>query len=559
VGILRAVGVARGNRSWPTRVGAIGQFARAVEIATVLWASGFRWLVAAMGLGACVSPRCRLVCSLRPRRQCPHHVAMDVPLPVRMRLVLERLGPTFVKLGQILALRADYMPAEYAQALRALHDHVAPFDGQQARAVIEHELGAPLSHLFADFDDEPLAAASLSQVHRATLPDGRAVAVKVQRPGAEERMARDLALLRVLARRIERRRPEAIGFRPTAAVAELADTTARELDFRSEARTARQLRRAFREDERIVIPWVDRERTSRRVLTMELITGRPPAPGDVLRSEGFDVEALLHAGASAMLRQLFELGTFHADPHPGNVLFLSGDRVAFLDFGMFGRLEPRQRRRMGFVVWALVAGDFDSVADLLLPLAQPQPQADVAAFRLALAEAVEDWYDAPDRRRSVAHLLLRELAAGARHGVVFPRELMLVARALIGIDATTTLIAPELRFAELVRPLVAEVQSALLPGPRQLRDALERRRFDYLQLMLELPDLLPDLLLDRPRATAPPPNGSGTLAPVASALAAAGLGGAAVAVIARSVADAAARHRRSSTTGRRRAPWRPSS
>ena len=179
------------------------QLARAVEIATILSASGFDWLVQALGLSTWVSPR-RLVCALRPGTKCPPPLAADVPLPERLRLTLERLGPTFVKAGQMLALRPDYVPLEYAEALRGLHTHVAPFPPAEAVAIVEAELGAPLGALYAEFDREPFAAASLAQVHRARLFDGRQVAVKVQRPGIRVQVERDLALLATLARRFER-------------------------------------------------------------------------------------------------------------------------------------------------------------------------------------------------------------------------------------------------------------------------------------------------------------------------------------------------------------------
>ena len=232
---------------------AAAQVARAVEIATILSASGFDWLVQALGLKAWVSPR-RLVCAFRRGTKRSPDLAVDVPLPERLRLTLERLGPTFVKAGQMLALRPDYVPLEYAEALRGLQAHVAPFPAAEAVAIVEAQLGAPLGTLYAEFDREPFAAASLAQVHRARLFDGRQVAVKVQRPGIRVQVERDLALLATLARRFERHQPGAVAFRPSEAVAELTQYTRRELDFRREARTAERLRQLFAGDDQSSSP-----------------------------------------------------------------------------------------------------------------------------------------------------------------------------------------------------------------------------------------------------------------------------------------------------------------
>ena len=469
-----------------------GQLARASEIATVLFASGFGWLVEAVGLDACVSLRCRLHCALG-FEHCPHHVAMDEPLPARMRAVFERLGPTFVKAGQMLALRPDYVPLEYAEALRSLHDHVPPFPGEQAELIVQAELGAPLSRIFAEFEHEPLAAASLSQVHRGTLPDGRTVAVKVQRPGIADQIEADLGLLAFLARRLERRRPEALAFRPSEAVAELAAYTRRELDFRLEARTAERVRALFAGDEQVVIPEVDWERTTERVLTMEYVDGMRPAPAPELEQAGLDPRAILQAGAHAMFKQIFEHGLFHADPHPGNLLLLPGDRVALLDFGMFGRLSANERRRMAFLFWALVDGDYERVGEQLLRSSALRPGGDPDGFRSALADAVEEWFGGRARDYSIARLLVSELALGARFGIVFPRNLMLLARALVNVEATATLVDPELTLAELARPFLPELRRDLFLDPRLAREAWRQNRFEYLELALELPDLLPEL------------------------------------------------------------------
>ncbi len=480
------------------------QLARAVQIATILSASGFDWLVQALGLSTWVSPR-RLVGALRPGTKCPAPLAADVPLPERLRLTLERLGPTFVKAGQMLALRPDYVPLEYAEALRGLHAHVAPFPSAEAVAIVEAELGAPLGALYAEFDREPFAAASLAQVHRARLFDGREVAVKVQRPGIRVQVERDLALLATLARRFERHQPASVAFRPSEAVAELAQYTRRELDFRREARTAERLRQLFAGDDRVVIPAVISDRSSERVLTTEFLAGLPPEPAAALRRAGIDPEAVLRAGAAAMLRQVFQFGLFHADPHPGNILFLPGDRIGFVDFGMFGRLDPSERRRMAFLFWALADGDYEAVGGQLLRLSEYLPGADPAGFQAALADTVEDWFGGGAADFSIARLLLSELALGARYGIVFPRGLMLLARALVNLEATAMIVDPHLNLAELANPLLPELRHILRPSPEALQQHWHRYRFEYLDLAAELPALLPEAVARlRGQPTRPP-------------------------------------------------------
>ena len=468
------------------------QLARASEIATVLWSSGFGWLVHAFGLSACVSWRCRLHCTFG-LDQCEHHVGMDQPLPDRLTQVLERLGPTFVKAGQMLALRPDYIPLEYAQALRRLHADVRPFDSGEAVATVEREFGARVEDLFASFDGQPFAAASLSQVHLALLPDGQRVAVKVQRPGVESQVAQDIALMRSLAARMERRKPTDWAVRPVAAVEEFARYTIRELDFRVEGRTCERVRDGFRDEPDVVIPRVHWTLTSRHVLTTDFVEGVHPQPAEDLIRLGIDPGKVLSTGARAMVKQIFEHGLFHADPHPGNVLLLADNKVCFLDFGMFGQLDSRDRRRMALLVWTLVNGDFDAVGDQLLGMSATTPQADPEGFRLALGEVVADWFTGPAATGSIAHVLLRELALGAQHGIVFPRQLMLLARALVSLEATAGVVDPALDLRALIEPFKDELSSVLLPTPHNLAAGWREHRTVYAELALELPELLAEL------------------------------------------------------------------
>ena len=514
---------ARASRGIRGRVALAG---RLVEILTVLSASGFDDLLGALGLRTCISPRCVL-----HRRigfePCPHHVGLALPRPERLAVVLERLGPTFVKLGQMAALRPDYVPEPYTEALSRLHDRAEPFPAAQARAVVEDELGAPIERLFAEFSTEPFAAASLSQVHRAVTLDGRAVAVKVQRPGIAEQMTRDLTLLALLARRLERRRPEALAFRPTQAVAEFAEYTRRELDFRKEARTSERVRDLFASHPSVLVPAVDWERTTARVLTTDLVDGRAPAAAGELRGAGLDPDAVLRVGAEAVFRQIFEFGLFHADPHPGNLLLVPGERGAFLDVGLFGRLSMRQRRAMAVVLQGMITADHAAAADQLLRLASRRPKADPDGFRDAAADLVEEWLAAEGRAGSIASLLLRQLALGARSGIVFPRDLLLLARALLVLEGTARVIVPDVGLAELARPLMPELERLLLLDTAGAEELWGRLRASGPDLVLELCELLPELVARarsgpaataRPRGIATPLLAAGALVALVSTI-----------------------------------------
>lgn len=481
----------------------VRRWRRISEIATVLWASGFRSVVEAAGLHWCVSLRCRLLCSFR-RGRCPHAVGGHGAGAQQLVLLLERLGPTYVKLGQLMAGRADYLPTAFAEALRSLQSEVSAFPGALARDIVAAELGAPMESWFDHFEDRPFAAASLSQVHRARTGDGRELAVKVQRPGAAAQVESDLEVLLWIAARLDRRGVTHWGFSPTAAISELAQYTRRELDFRVEARVMAQVADFFSDDDDVVVPAVDTQRSTARVLTMDFVQGTPPQSRSALTAAGLDADRVLATGARAVLRQILELGVFHADPHPGNLLILEGDRVCFLDFGLHGRLDRRERRRIAMMLTALTRGQYDVVADQLLHLSASSRPADLRGFITATGELAAEWFTGGDAQVSVGRLLLGYLGLGGRYGVEFPKDLVLLARSLVHLEATVSVIDPDVPFPRLIGPVVPKISRALLPSRGDLEGVLAEEWMDYVGLLMDLPYLLPHALGRMAEGSAPP-------------------------------------------------------
>ncbi|MBX6378671.1 MAG: AarF/ABC1/UbiB kinase family protein, partial [Clostridia bacterium] len=334
------------------------QLARYRQVANALARHGFGYLVEEAGLADLIHWRYRG----QTGPELVHGRGQ------RVRRLLEELGPTFVKLGQLLSTRPDLIPPDILAEIARLQDQVPPFPFDLVRAVIEEELKATLDRVFAAFEPKPLAAASIGQVHRARLRQGPEVVVKVQRPGIRELVDADLAILADLARLVDARSRLGKVYRFRELVAEFQRTLYAEMDFTGEARTAQAFRRNFQGDPTVVIPQVYLQFTTRRVLTLEYIGGvnlnrymQAPTPPQERRRVAETI-------VRAMLRQFLEHGLFHADPHPGNILVQGPDRVAFLDFGMVGRLSDATREQFVGLVISLIRGDSDGIVAALLSL-----------------------------------------------------------------------------------------------------------------------------------------------------------------------------------------------
>ena len=367
-------------------------------------------------------------------------------LPDRTRRAMEALGPTFVKLGQILATRRDLLPPAWIEEFEKLHSRAptVPFD--TLRPDVERALGAPPEDIFASFDPIPLAAASIAQVHRARLADGREVVLKIRRAGIRTGIEADLRLIAHFARVAEAASAEARRLAPTALVAQLARDMLEELDFTNEGRNADRLREDFDGDGRIVIPSIHWPLSSDGLLVMDYVAGVAPTSGEALRDAGIDPRAIAELGADVVLDMLLLNGRFHGDPHPGNLLCLPGNRLALLDLGSVGHVSTRRRAEFLSFVQALIAGDAATVAETLLlwsgPGGPPRERIQRAADRivarhgggpLVLSVLVVDLFP-----------LLRE------EGLLLPPDLLLIFKALITIDGVLNAVAPGFDLAAAV-------------------------------------------------------------------------------------------------------------
>lgn len=405
----------------------------------------------------------------------------------RLRILLTRLGPTYIKLGQMLSVRSDLLPLEYMAELGKLTNQVPPVPFKEARQIIEAELGKKISVLFEEFDAEPIGAASLAQVYRAKLWSGEAVAVKVQRPGIRPTVQQDISLLGYLAKWIERHAPELAGYRPVALFEEFSGALERELDFAVEASHAKRFEAMFAGSQTVKIARVYDEYSSGRVLTMDLINGAPVTDADTLRNRGIDPKAFARNGAHAILRQIFIEGFFHADPHPGNYFALPGNIFAFIDYGMVGRLNNRERWELSAFFLALLNQDSESAIRHLLRLAKTSRDAKLAAFEHDVDDIVYLWIGSGFRRIQIGQAFSKILESGRKNGVYFPASLALLAKALYTTEAMGRGLDPKFDMTGLFHDFSDEIIKARL-NLKRIKDETQEKAFDTLTYSEILPE-----------------------------------------------------------------------
>lgn len=351
------------------------------------------------------------------------------PAHVRLRLVLEELGTTFIKLGQVLSTRADLVGREVAEELAKLQDEAPPFPFEDVKRVLESELGVPMEEVFSEFQEEPVASASIGQVHRARLRNGDAVAVKVQRPGIADTVKSDIILMKYLAKLANDRVPGLRYYNLPGIVAEFERAIRKELDYHQEANNVERFRAMFMDDETVYAPYVYREYSTGRVLTMQYVDGVKLT--DILKSDiKFNARVIAERGARCYFKQIFIHGFFHADPHPGNILVQKGNVLCFLDFGMMGHLDRSFRDRLAELFILLMNYDVNGIVNQLRYMNILTEETDLEEVKYDIIDLLDRYYGADVRK--VGEILTEFTMPGMirRHRIRIPRDFVLLARVM---------------------------------------------------------------------------------------------------------------------------------
>jgi len=420
-------------------------------------------------------------------------------VPQRVRRTLEDLGPTYIKLGQILSTRPDLLPPQYIIELAKLLDDAAPVSVDEIKPVVEKELGAPIAVLFASFSEVPMASASIGQVHEAVLPDGTPVVVKVQRPGIQQMVHADLNLLRSQARFLEARSETLRQYGLSELLDEFAQALLDELDYVAEGRNVDMLGDILKR-EGVVSPDVYWELTTGRVITLSRLDGVKLGDTDVLKARGYDLKAIADRIVRLYLTLVFRDGVFHADPHPANIM-VCGDKIGLIDFGVIGYLTPHTKEMIGNLLLALVQQDADEMVYIIIRMGATDRTVHREALRRDLQRLVVRYYSASLQSVQVAQFLGDLMAVSYRHRVRMPSDLALLARTVLVLDGVALALDPTLVLSEYLEPFVIDImkerfslKSAALEGANTLREvssvmSVLPRRMDVITSQLQDGDM----------------------------------------------------------------------
>ncbi|MCK5278594.1 MAG: AarF/ABC1/UbiB kinase family protein [Cyclobacteriaceae bacterium] len=433
----------------------IGRIRKIVE---VLAKYGFEDIVVNTGLRNILTPKKKAKGRISKEEEQFTHSRWE-----RIRLIMEELGPTYIKLGQMLSNRPDFVPEPLIKELEKLLDDVPPFSTEKAREIIEKELSQPISEIFMYFDEKPIGSASIGQVHRARLTDGDDVVVKVQRPNAKRQVTADLALIREFVKLTENYFIKAGILNPLEIVDTFSKSLQSELDYSIEARNLDQFRSLYRDDDTLYIPKPFRDLTTKKVLTSEFISGCKVNDIPTLKSWGLRPPDIARKGLNIYLKQIFEVGIFHADPHPGNILIKPNGKIGLIDFGMVGKLVQSQKYAFAGVFISLANKDAKSMATNLRRLAIDHEINDMRAFEYDLNDLIQDYVVLANEDVGVKDFTVRLQKLAYKYKLQIPGVIFLILRSLSILEGTAKTLDPKFDILENIKPygikLIAEQYS----------------------------------------------------------------------------------------------------
>jgi ubiquinone biosynthesis protein len=414
------------------------------------------------------------------------HLMANYSRFVRLRMALEELGPTFIKLGQALSMRPDFVSVEFINELTKLQDMVPPCPFSSIKPLIESEFNCQLTDLFEYFDDTPIASASIGQVYKARLKDGRTAAVKVQRPDLDRLVAVDLGIMYHLASMMENNFEEVAFIRPVTIVEEFARTIFKELDYTEEASHLERFARNFAGDPTVHIPEVYRELTTRRVLTMEFIDGIKASDIQHLDAAGMDKQLITHRGAHLLLKQTFDHGFFHADPHPGNIFILPNHVIAMLDFGQVGAVDQQSKEDFVDLIDAVVHQNPFKATRQLLKITYWDQKPDLRRLEKDVAEFIGKHLYKPLKELNISTLVQDLLYLVSRYQLRIPPDIFLMMKSLATIEGIARQLDPDFDMIEQATPFIKQIKLDRLK-PQRLGDDLYTLTGEFIQFAKQFP------------------------------------------------------------------------
>ena len=404
----------------------------------------------------------------------------------RIRMSMEELGPTYVKLGQLLSTRTDLIPIEFIEEFSKLQEHVPPFPFREVKKVLERELQRPMESVFSFFDEVPIASASIGQVHLAHDPDGERLAVKVQRPGVRKTIEADLEIMLHLAMLMERNIEEVALHRPVAIVGEFARALEKELDYSHEAVNIERFARQFFEDPTIYVPKVYRDFSTDRVLTMEFISGIRVTEMQQLEAASADKRRIVERGADLFLRQIFDHRFFHADPHPGNIRVLADDVICLLDFGMMGTVDRFNKQNFVELIYGVVRRDEVRTTQVLLRLTSWEEEPEIRLLERDVSDLMGQYLYRPLKHIEIGKLLQQLLELTSVYHLRIPPDIFLMLKALSTIEGIARMLHPEFDMVAQIAPFIQREKMARYQ-PRRLAEELVALSSEWLHFADQFP------------------------------------------------------------------------